>query len=480
MARRKGSITLFSVIALLLVTAAIFAILEGTRLQELRRFADLQTEAALEAAFAEYNTCLWQEYHLLGTEQSQMKVILEETANGRQGSGANFLRFVPTKIEVVNNSRITDGEGAVFIHAVSTYMKDNMLYEAIKEIYSQYEAIKQVLDSSELDVSNITEAIEEMKHLGETKEKNSFGTAKKNKVEKGIDVQALLKTAERWKKMGILELVIEDTSKLSEQEVDFENGLLKRKLQKGTTEKFVATNWEDRILLQQYLLTYMSSLQSPKEGRALSYELEYLLGEKSSDVANLKSVATKILAIREASNFLYLLSNPAKVAEAEALAIAIGGISLNPALIELIKIALLTAWALAESILDVRALLGGKRVALLKSDESWTLGLENIGGITEGFMTAKESIWGLSYENYLGILLLLEKEKKLAMHAMNVQEATIRKAYEDESFCLDSLVTEASTEISYTYEPVFPFLRVIDAQMRWEYKLLGAEDYSYY
>ena len=42
MKREKGSITLFSLISLLLITAALFALLEGTRLQEMYRFADLQ------------------------------------------------------------------------------------------------------------------------------------------------------------------------------------------------------------------------------------------------------------------------------------------------------------------------------------------------------------------------------------------------------------------------------------------------------
>lgn len=479
MKRKKGSITLFSLISLLLVTAAIFAILEGTRLQELRRFANLQTKTALESVFAEYNSCLWENYHLLGTDKAQMEALLEEAANGRQGNRANFLRFVPQEIEMANYSRITDDKGHVFISCVSTYMKDNILYEAVKEIYSQYEAIKQVMDSSKMDTSDITDALEELKNLEEEESGNSVGTSAQ-KREKGVDVRGLLETAERWKKMGILELVVEDKSKLSSAEIDLESGLLKRQLLTGTAEASSTPNWVDRILLQQYLLSYMSSLQNLKEDRALSYELEYLLGEKASDIENLKIVATELLAIRQAANFLYLLSNPLKLAQAEALATLIGGLTLNPAVIQLIKIALLTAWALAESVLDVRALLAGKKIALLKSDESWTLELENIGGITSDYMVAKESAWGLSYETYLGLLLLLKNEQDLAMHAMNAQEATIRKVYQDESFCLDRLVTQANVEILYTYEPIFPFLRVIDAEKRWEYKLLGAEGYSYY
>ena len=475
MKREKGSITLFSLLSILLITAAIFALLEGTRLQELRRFANLQTKVALEAVFAEYNACLWQNYHLLGTDEMQMEAIIEETANGRQGNSANFLRFVPEKIETMGYTRITDGEGLTYIDCVSTYMKDNILYEAIKEIYSQYEAIKQVMDTSKLDSSDITEALEELKNLEEADTRNSVGTSLRS-----IDVRGLLETAEKWKKMGILELVVKDTTKLSESEINLETGLLERDLLSGTMEVSDTTDLVDRILLQQYLLSYMSNLQDIKNDRALSYELEYLLGKKSSDIENLKVVATEILAIRQASNFLFLISNPVKLAQAEALATLIGGASLNAAVIQVIKIGLITAWAFAESILDVRALLAGKKIALLKSEESWTLELSNIGEVTKEYLMAKESTWGINYETYLGLLLLLQNEQDLAMRAMNVQEATIRKVYQDESFCLDRLLTQVEAKISYIYEPIFPFLRVIDAEKRWEYKILGTESYGYY
>ena len=55
MIKAKGSVTVFSLLSLLLVTAALFALLEGTRYQEIRRFANLQTDTALESAFSNYN-----------------------------------------------------------------------------------------------------------------------------------------------------------------------------------------------------------------------------------------------------------------------------------------------------------------------------------------------------------------------------------------------------------------------------------------
>ena len=266
----------------------------------------------------------------------------------------------------------------------------------------------------------------------------------------------------------------------AQSQPDFSNSLLKRDRNEGTNLEQEPINWQERVLFQQYLLTYMSYFQGEKEGRALSYELEYLIGEKSSDIENLKAVATKLLAIREAVNFIYLLSNPVKMAQAESVATLIAGASLNTVLIEAVKVGILTAWALAESILDVRALLSGKRIPLLKSDETWTTELAKLSEIMEGYPMAKESTWGLNYENYLGVLLLMEKEEEVAMRAMNAQEATVRMTYEDDAFGIDTLLVNTKVKIAYSYKPVFPFLQVIDAENQWEPRVWGRKSYGYY
>ena len=74
----------------------------------------------------------------------------------------------------------------------------------------------------------------------------------------------------------------------------------------------------------------------------------------------------------------------------------------------------------------------------------------------------------------------MTKEEDVAMRAMNEQEATVRKVYGDTSFRMDTLLTEVNVEAVYYYEPVFPFLPVIDAEKRWEYKILSEESYGYY
>lgn len=468
---KKGSITLFSLIALLLITAALFALLEGTRFQEMRRFASLQTETALESAFANYNACLWEKYRLLGADSSSMQEILEKSASGRLGSGTNLLRLNPEEVELEEYTRLTDGKGSVYIANIASYMKENYVYETVKEIYSQYESIKQILDTSKMDTSNITKALEEMEQLKITK------TAKTNVS--SADVENILKTAKYWMEIGILNLVVPNVEDLSNATLDSGNGVMERTLLKGKNPMEYTNTWKERILLQQYMLSYMSSFMDETKTTALSYELEYLVGKSNRDINNLKITVEKLLQIREASNFLYLISDSVRVAQTEAMAVVFVGGAVSPLLIEAVKIGLLTAWAFGESILDVRAILAGKEISLLKSKESWTLELENLSMLSDVHMMAKEGSGGLNYKEYLGILLLLEKEQDIAMYAMNLQEATIRKMTGDSLFCIDSLITRAKGKIKYSYKPVFPFLRVIDAEERWKYEIWSNAEFGY-
>ena len=84
------------------------------------------------------------------------------------------------------------------------------------------------------------------------------------------------------------------------------------------------------------------------------------------------------------------------------------------------------------------------------------------------------------YVGYLGILLLFEQEQELAMRTLNLQEASIRKIYGDEDFRIDTLITQAEANIFYRYKLIFPFLHIVNAENRWNYRLLGKASYNYY
>lgn len=118
--------------------------------------------------------------------------------------------------------------------------------------------------------------------------------------------------------------------------------------------------------------------------------------------------------------------------------------TLIPGLVEAVKQVLLLAWAFAESVLDVRLLLNGKRVAFQKDAATWKLSLsgalelEDLSGLDEA-----EDADGLLYRDYLGILLTLTGREKRILRSLDAIEGVVRETdgqwfYVDQ--CIDAFL----------------------------------------
>ncbi len=482
----SGSITIFAVVSMILVLGFLLTLLEGARISELKRIAQLRTNVAVESAFANYNSVLWDTYHLLGTDLSEANEIIRECAGSSYNEyeyGTNLFLMKLKFLETTAYTLMTDGEGSAYIHAVSSYMQNNILYETAKTLYNQFESIKNLLDSSDISGDEIDEALESLEELEQQEKQNQQKkdtiTLDAGSVETATSESdsGILGSINRLQKTQLLELVIEDTSKLSEKNFDLTQAVSRRELAEGRNYEIRETEWLDRILLQQYLLTYFADFTHPQSGRGLAYELEYLIAGKDEDIDNLRTVVNELLLIRETANFVYLLSDQDKVLQAELLATLLAGASASITVIKLVKMALLLAWAFAESVLDVRALLQGKKIPLIKNKELWTLALENVNSISEGYMVAKESEVGISYKTYLGILLLFQQDSKLAYRAMDVQEVTMQT--KDGGARMDELVVHMTVTNTYMGAPVFKSLKFINGRKGFDYEISIISNYGY-
>ena len=122
---------------------------------------------------------------------------------------------------------------------------------------------------------------------------------------------------------------------------------------------------------------------------------------------------------------------------------------------------MLLAWAFAESVLDVRLLLNGKRVAFQKDAATWKLSLsgalelEDLSGLDEA-----EDADGLLYRDYLGILLTLTGREKRILRSLDAIEGVVWEAdgqwfYVDQ--CIDAFLirTVVNGGQEYTAERMF-------------------------
>ena len=122
-------------------------------------------------------------------------------------------------------------------------------------------------------------------------------------------------------------------------------------------------------------MRYLGRYGQEKQDSPLWYQTEYVIVGKDNDTDNLKGIVNRIFVIREAANTMYLTGSEEKRAIAELLGEALAAAMMVPEIGELLAATLILGWAFAESVYDVKELLAGEKIPLLKTDATWHYGL---------------------------------------------------------------------------------------------------------
>ena len=191
--------------------------------------------------------------------------------------------------------------------------------------------------------------------------------------------------------------------------------------------KDVLKGGKNELLQMKYMKNHFQSAvsQSEDDDSFFKYELEYILAGKTSDEGNLKSTRNRIIAIREAMNIAYINQNP----QMRDLALTIAELISSPAAAPATQQALIAAWAYAESVNDYRLLVHGKKVPLMKDDDSWAVNLKSI--ITnpnpEYIDTNNEK--GNTYNEYLQAMIFLTNKDNRLLRMMDLIEINMKYCY---------------------------------------------------
>ena len=162
-------------------------------------------------------------------------------------------------------------------------------------------------------------------------------------------------------------------------------------------------------------------IQLETQAQVLDYEIEYLLFGNASDRENLSDAVHRLLAVRSGLNLIHILSDSGKREQARALAAVITGAGSITPLILVTTFFVMSVWALGEALMDVKGLLAGKKVVLLKTSEDWTLDVENLLVLgRDGTLKAGGGECGLSYLSWLKILLFVEPAVRQEYRIMDV------------------------------------------------------------
>lgn len=485
---KKGSITIFASLSMMLVASFLFAMLESARYYGLQTYIKQKSPLITESVFAEYHAKLWEDYHLLfldgaygGTEFSTSKVagrasqIAKNNLTAPYSNGLwreqDLFQLNLDEVSVESYALATDCGGDFFLAQVTDYMKQNIPVESAKAIYDRIEKGRD--KEGEGESANLT--IEKANNLlnGEEEEtekgiKTEKGTKAEKEVKTGSEAQNPMEYVLQIKENAILGTVVEDTGKLSECSIPKNQSLLERDCEKGNKAYENQSDWYEKILLELYLKTYFSSYTNPMEGHALAYELEYIVGGKQSDRENLEQIVERLMLVREAANVASLLSDTKKVAEAETLALAVAGFTGNPAVVKTVQIGIVGAWAYIESILDIRTLLQGGKISLIKSKSEWTSELLNMVSLITENAKAKECKNGCTYTDYLLQFLFFMKEREQAFRAMDLMEHNLQLEQMYQNSRMDHMIVAADFQYRYAAQPLF-----------WKLITIGGGNFSY-
>ena len=200
-------------------------------------------------------------------------------------------------------------------------------------------------------------------------------------------------------------------------------------------------------------MRYMGHYGAESEEDALAYQIEYLVVGKENDLDNLRSVVNAIFAMREAANISYLMTDQKKTMAAEALGLVLATAMMIPEAAGVVKLILLYGWAFAESIYDMKCLMNGGRVPLIKTSKTWHYDLDQALKLEND--NQETDTEGLSYEDYLRIFMMLQKREVLTARAMNMVEADIRQTPGNQAFrmdgCLDYVEACVKFKSAYGY-----------------------------
>lgn len=505
---QKGSITVFYSLILSLILALISSLLLSAKISASRAQIAMAMDQTMFSAMAKYDTKLLEEYHLflldggygshtlqsgkiLDELESDISYLLQPSKGKALLGGIDFLELSLESSGITGYTLATDQKGSVFREQVVQYMEDTVVLQGISSITEkllgsdseqsgildwvfQSQAISSqgsVLESLEnmadgfsvrdleagavdIGAANAgTGNIENNKDNNDGNELNEDETKKeKAEVENAKEVLA---SVEKMKNTSILNLVIKSPEELSGWETQAKTLVSNRKCQSGMG---VIETVEDtdtlkaKYLFQEYLIQNINCYKNQIHETGPAYGLEYIIGGKDSDVENLESVVGRLLLMREVANTAYLYTDAEKRESAQAIATLVTAAVLLPELAPMVEAAILLAWAYVESIVDVRGLLSGKSVPLLKTPHTWQVGFDKLLTAISDPDTCVKSSGNTYYKDYLNLLLITVSEEKQTMRCMDVIELTMRGLTGKEGFSMDCAVDTLEVEMAVKAE----------------------------
>lgn len=467
-------LTVYLTLTMTIILSLCLVLIEGARQNAIFLEAECVTDVGLNSILAEYHRELLGQYNLFAVDSSYGTSLPQAAYTESHLSGyieknlsmddifldwllyRDFMGMSLEKVDVKKVSILTDGNGAVFRRRAAEAVWDDMNLDLFQDL-QEWLTVVESEDLTERDMSEEKRKYDEELESYDGEERQISETEWIT-----IDVVNPTSPLEELRGKGILTWAVDNPSALSDKSISFAN-LIESRIAAGSINKgnivleelTEAQKLLERFFFQEYLMRYMGHYGEESEEDALSYQIEYLIVGKDNDSQNLQDVVSYIFAIREVANTSYIIADEDSRVIAEGVAKVLAAAMGVPEAAEILEWILLFGWAFAESIYDIRCLMAGEEIPLMKSSETWYCSLDKaltFHQLAEDFSSEDE---GLSYEDYLRIFMSLQDEDELTIRAMNMVEADLRATPGNKYFrldgCFDSVEVAVHIKSAYGY-----------------------------
>ncbi len=355
----------------------------------------------------------------------------EETLKEKQGDlGAEALSLTEQEMASYRSYTDTEGERRRAVAAARTRAAQNK--EILAEAVSKAREVQDYIDSwdSDDDDEPDEEALWSQVSviLNRIRVDDGFESGRVRDKKK----MRVLETVSRMAGKDLLSVCVPEGTKVSGAALDMRDlpsALVSVGAGSYEMSGIVLQDVLGSALFTEYASRFFSSFRTEKEGKT-QYEKEYFLNGARSERDNLKAAVNRLVVVREALNLLHLFRDSSKRAEARTLALAITGAAGIAPLTEVVTFFILTVWAFAESVEDVKILMNGGKLSVMKMQEEWKVSLS-------GLAESGKRIWdktpgsgdgrGLDYDGWLKLFFLIQDRVQLRYRMMDVIQNRIRE-----------------------------------------------------
>lgn len=500
--KEEGSVTVFLALVLVLILSFLLSMLELARVNGLQTMANRKLQLEMESVFGGYNKELWEHYGLLfldisnGNGEADLRLlesrIMEEAYQENRQS--NVYRLALKDVEIASFIMATDQNGVEFKRQACRIAKQQLAKEGIDALKEQVDVWKNVENETGDLEQTWKEALEAQENAdnAENTEKskdteNESETGNRQEIPKESE---MLQESEEvlpenpihyiteLKSSPLLAIVLGETSQLSGKGMDMVDSLDNRTLFCGNMTADTKDS-VDKLWLVQYLNHCFScKTKGSEQEHVLDYELEYCIAGKDTDKENLEEVVKRLLILRQSANFVAIMKDSQKKELALKIATGAVGFTGSASLIRTVQMGVLIAWCYGESILDVRCLLRGEKVPLIKDSTQWKCNLFQLSESISGENQEKQEV-GMSYQEYLQILLYMTEENQLTMRALNMIEKNIRLFSGNDRLCMDTMTSGIKVNAVYSGKPLFFSVIPVGKKINGDYYFYTSKTFMY-